>query len=269
MSAPSLSAASSPAWKPAARPLLLVSRTMWSTPCARATSMVRSVEPSSITSHSTASKPGTSRGRSASVTGSVCFLVLAGDLDDELHSGPVDGTTRRRGMPGPVDSGAAVTTLLATDRAHLARAVELAEGGRGRVSPNPLVGAVVVKDGAVVGEGFHARYGAAHAEREALAGCGGADPAGATMYVSLEPCCHEGRRRRARRRSSPPGSPRRGRLRRPDAEGDRPRPGDPARRGRRGGDGRRRAGRRGAAAQPAVPQARPDRAARTCSSSRR
>ena len=70
-SAPSLSAASSPAWKLEASPLLLVSRTMWSTPCARATSTVRSVEPSSMISHSTTSKPATSRGRSASVTGSV------------------------------------------------------------------------------------------------------------------------------------------------------------------------------------------------------
>ena len=69
-SAPSFSAASRPAWKPFARPLLFVRRTMWSTPFARATSMVRSVEPSSMTSHSTASKPGTSRGRSRSVTGS-------------------------------------------------------------------------------------------------------------------------------------------------------------------------------------------------------
>jgi len=86
-----------------------------------------------------------------------------------------------------------VTTLLATDRLHLERAVALAEGGRGRVSPNPLVGAVVVKDGTVLGEGFHARYGEAHAEREAIAACGGADTRGATMYVSLEPCCHHGR----------------------------------------------------------------------------
>ena len=86
-----------------------------------------------------------------------------------------------------------MTTLLATDRAHLERAVALAEGGRGRVSPNPLVGAVVVKDGVVLGEGFHGRYGGAHAEREALAACGDADTAGATMYVSLEPCCHHGR----------------------------------------------------------------------------
>src|SRR4051794_28655938 len=70
-SAPSLRQASRPAWKPAASPLLFVSRTMWSTPCARATSTVRSVEPSSMTSHSTVSKPSTARGRSARVAGSV------------------------------------------------------------------------------------------------------------------------------------------------------------------------------------------------------
>jgi diaminohydroxyphosphoribosylaminopyrimidine deaminase / 5-amino-6-(5-phosphoribosylamino)uracil reductase len=85
-----------------------------------------------------------------------------------------------------------VSALLQTDQAHLARAIALAEGGRGRVSPNPMVGALVVKDGVVLGEGFHGVYGGPHAEREAIAGCGGADTAGATMYVSLEPCCHEG-----------------------------------------------------------------------------
>jgi diaminohydroxyphosphoribosylaminopyrimidine deaminase / 5-amino-6-(5-phosphoribosylamino)uracil reductase len=84
-----------------------------------------------------------------------------------------------------------VTTLLQTDAVHLARAIELADGGRGRTTPNPLVGAVVVKDGAVIGEGFHTAFGAAHAEVEALAACT-ADPAGATLYVSLEPCCHQG-----------------------------------------------------------------------------
>ena len=82
-------------------------------------------------------------------------------------------------------------TLLQTDVAHLARAIELAEGGRGRTTPNPLVGAVVVKDGAVIGEGFHTAYGKLHAEREALAACT-TDPRGATLYVSLEPCCHFG-----------------------------------------------------------------------------
>lgn len=85
--------------------------------------------------------------------------------------------------------------VTATDESHLRRALELAEGGRGRVSPNPLVGAVVVRDGEVIGEGFHAELGGLHAERAALAACGarGMDPAGATMYVTLEPCAHQGR----------------------------------------------------------------------------
>ena len=85
-----------------------------------------------------------------------------------------------------------VTTLLQTDHAPLARAIELAEQGRGRTSPNPLVGAVVVRDGQTLGEGWHAAYGSPHAEVAALAACGDADVAGATLYVSLEPCCHEG-----------------------------------------------------------------------------
>jgi diaminohydroxyphosphoribosylaminopyrimidine deaminase / 5-amino-6-(5-phosphoribosylamino)uracil reductase len=85
-----------------------------------------------------------------------------------------------------------VTALLQTDRAPLERAIALAEGGRGRVSPNPLVGAVVIKDGRVLGEGFHAAYGEAHAERAALDACT-EDPRGGTIYVSLEPCCHHGR----------------------------------------------------------------------------
>ena len=84
-----------------------------------------------------------------------------------------------------------MSTLQATDHEHLARAIELAEGGRGRTTPNPLVGAVIVRDGEVLGEGFHTELGALHAEREALASAG--DVGGATMYVSLEPCCHTGR----------------------------------------------------------------------------
>jgi diaminohydroxyphosphoribosylaminopyrimidine deaminase/5-amino-6-(5-phosphoribosylamino)uracil reductase len=85
--------------------------------------------------------------------------------------------------------------LTTADRVHLRRALELAEGGRGKVSPNPLVGAVIVRNGGVIGEGFHAELGGLHAERAALADCRerGADPAGATMYVSLEPCAHRGR----------------------------------------------------------------------------
>jgi diaminohydroxyphosphoribosylaminopyrimidine deaminase / 5-amino-6-(5-phosphoribosylamino)uracil reductase len=81
---------------------------------------------------------------------------------------------------------------LDTDVTHLQRAIALADGGRGRVSPNPLVGAVIVRDGKVIGEGFHAAYGEAHAERAALSACT-EDPRGATLYVSLEPCCHHGR----------------------------------------------------------------------------
>jgi diaminohydroxyphosphoribosylaminopyrimidine deaminase/5-amino-6-(5-phosphoribosylamino)uracil reductase len=80
----------------------------------------------------------------------------------------------------------------ATDHAHLARAIELAHHGQGRVSPNPVVGAVVVRDGEVLGEGWHDEYGGPHAEVNAIAACGGADLRGATLYVSLEPCCHQG-----------------------------------------------------------------------------
>jgi diaminohydroxyphosphoribosylaminopyrimidine deaminase / 5-amino-6-(5-phosphoribosylamino)uracil reductase len=86
-----------------------------------------------------------------------------------------------------------MTVRTEADRLHLGRAIELAEQGRGRVSPNPLVGAVVVTGDQVVGEGWHAEYGGAHAEREAIAASEGASLRGATMYVSLEPCCHHGK----------------------------------------------------------------------------
>ena len=82
------------------------------------------------------------------------------------------------------------------DSAHLRRALELAEAGRGRVSPNPLVGAVIVAaDGEVIGEGHHAELGGPHAERAALADARerGHDPAEATLFVTLEPCAHSGR----------------------------------------------------------------------------
>jgi len=88
------------------------------------------------------------------------------------------------------DSTAAHTDI---DAPHLARAIELAARGLGRVSPNPLVGAVIVKDGDVVGEGHHAFYGGPHAEVGAITAAGDTDLLGATMYVSLEPCCHEGK----------------------------------------------------------------------------
>ena len=78
------------------------------------------------------------------------------------------------------------------DEAWMARAVALAEGGRGTASPNPMVGAVLVRDGRVVGEGFHRAAGTAHAEAVALAAAAEL-AAGATCYVTLEPCAHHGR----------------------------------------------------------------------------
>ncbi|MHB1537216.1 MAG: bifunctional diaminohydroxyphosphoribosylaminopyrimidine deaminase/5-amino-6-(5-phosphoribosylamino)uracil reductase RibD [Solirubrobacteraceae bacterium] len=86
-----------------------------------------------------------------------------------------------------------MTLQTTTDRAHLARAVELAKRGEGSVSPNPLVGAVVARGGEVLGEGWHERLGGHHAEVNAIAACGAAVLADATLYVSLEPCCHTGR----------------------------------------------------------------------------
>ncbi len=78
------------------------------------------------------------------------------------------------------------------DRQWMERALALAERGRGFVEPNPLVGAVVVRDGRPAGAGWHQRYGEAHAEVHALAAAGEA-ARGATLYVTLEPCCHHGK----------------------------------------------------------------------------
>jgi diaminohydroxyphosphoribosylaminopyrimidine deaminase/5-amino-6-(5-phosphoribosylamino)uracil reductase len=75
---------------------------------------------------------------------------------------------------------------------HLARALELAENGRGTTHPNPLVGAVVVRDGEVVGEGWHRRRGEPHAEVLALEAAG-ERAAGSTLYLTMEPCAHQGR----------------------------------------------------------------------------
>ena len=86
-----------------------------------------------------------------------------------------------------------MTTCTATDSGHLARAIDLAQRGAGAVRPNPVVGAVIARGEEVLGEGWHEQYGAAHAEVNAIAACEGADLSGATLYVSLEPCCHEGR----------------------------------------------------------------------------
>src|SRR5690242_9143916 len=78
------------------------------------------------------------------------------------------------------------------DHRHMARALQLAERGLYTTTPNPRVGCVIVRDGAVVGEGWHERAGEAHAEVNALAQSG-QKARGATAYVSLEPCAHQGR----------------------------------------------------------------------------
>ncbi len=88
------------------------------------------------------------------------------------------------------------------DEQLMRRAIGLAMRGRGGVEPNPMVGCVLVKDGEIVGEGFHAKVGGDHAEPTALA-MAGERARGATAYVTLEPCCHSGGEKR-----TPPCAPR-------------------------------------------------------------
>lgn len=78
------------------------------------------------------------------------------------------------------------------DTQYMKRALELAKKGQGWCHPNPMVGAVIVKDGRIIGEGYHEKWGEQHAERNAIRSL--KEPAaGATIYVTLEPCCHQGR----------------------------------------------------------------------------
>jgi diaminohydroxyphosphoribosylaminopyrimidine deaminase/5-amino-6-(5-phosphoribosylamino)uracil reductase len=86
-----------------------------------------------------------------------------------------------------------VSSTRDADQRHLARAVELAERGWPHVSPNPLVGAVIAHGEETLGEGYHRAVGEPHAEVEAIRAAGARDLSLATLYVSLEPCCHQGR----------------------------------------------------------------------------
>lgn len=79
-----------------------------------------------------------------------------------------------------------------TDEAYMKRALRLARRGLGKTSPNPMVGAVIVKGSRIIGEGYHRNYGGSHAEINALQSAG-EDVSGATIYVTLEPCCHYGK----------------------------------------------------------------------------
>ena len=94
------------------------------------------------------------------------------------------------------------------DALHMARALELAARGEGFVEPNPMVGCVIAGPEGVVGEGWHQRFGSAHAEVEALAAAG-PQARGATAFITLEPCCHYGKTppctHGARRRGNRPG----------------------------------------------------------------
>lgn len=76
------------------------------------------------------------------------------------------------------------------DSEYMELALMLAKNGLGWTAPNPMVGAVLVKDGEIIGQGWHEKCGEPHAERNALANCK-KSPQGATLYVTLEPCCHQ------------------------------------------------------------------------------
>ncbi len=164
-----------------------------------------------------------------------------------LRGGRCARLARRRGRARRAQGypGCEMASCTDTDRRPPgARDRARAQRRRPRSSPTPSSARSSRATGRSSARAGTHEYGGAHAEVNAIEACGLADLAGATLYVSLEPCCHEGK--------TPPCTDaivqaghqaRRGRLRRPDREGLRPRPGDPARRGRRGRARRRRAGR--------------------------
>lgn len=125
------------------------------------------------------------------------FLLLRGRRGDAAHSLAVEC---RRDMTSRIDKGQSPVfkqrradyLVTGLDISFMQRALNLAELARGKTSPNPIVGAVIVRDSAVIGEGYHEKAGSDHAELAAIKSAGG-DVRGATVYVTLEPCCHTGR----------------------------------------------------------------------------
>lgn len=108
---------------------------------------------------------------------------------EELHSDRLDVN---RSNDNKLNTNKFNNEYLTSDEQYMKKAIELAKKGVGKVNPNPLVGAVVVKNGEVIGTGFHEEYGKEHAEVNAIYSCP-QDVRGSTIYVTLEPCCHYGK----------------------------------------------------------------------------
>ena len=111
-------------------------------------------------------------------------------IESEMNPLPKPGSGVGDLSPAPKKENA----VDETDKHFMATAIEMAENGRGLVEPNPMVGCVLVRDGEIVGKGWHQRFGGPHAEVEALRSLESIELAkGSTAYVSLEPCCHHGK----------------------------------------------------------------------------
>ncbi len=121
-------------------------------------------------------------------------VVVGFDGHDETKVG-VQGREAKGHAALHADGRTAADVDWEADACFMRKAIGLAVRGVGRTNPNPLVGAVIVRDGRVIGQGWHACYGQEHAERAALLDCArrGEDPRGATVYVTLEPCSHQGK----------------------------------------------------------------------------
>lgn len=117
--------------------------------------------------------------------------VAAEGFDHILADDPSDGSSDD---PSAYPSAECSRHILG-DEDYMRAAIRLAKRGAGWVNPNPMVGCIIVRGGCVIGAGYHTRFGAPHAEREALADCArrGEDTCGATVYVTLEPCAHTGK----------------------------------------------------------------------------